>query len=101
MIEKIIEENYYSTASESERDKMRKFILSVLKTNILTVEFKKKDGTLRTMNCTLAEDKVGAYEKKTDKVKTVNIETCPVFDTDINEWRSFRYDTLVSFKFDI
>ena len=101
MIEKIIEENYYTTASESERDEMRKFILSVLKTNILTVEFKKKDGTLRTMNCTLAEDKVGTYEKKTDKVKTSNIETCPVFDTDISEWRSFRYDSLVSFKFDI
>ena len=101
MIEKIIEENYYSTASESERDEMRNFILSVLKTNVLTVEFKKKDGTLRTMNCTLAEDKVGTYEKKTDKVKTVSIETCPVYDTDLNEWRSFRYDSLTSFKFDI
>ena len=53
------------------------------------------------MNCTLAEDKVGTYEKKTDKVKTSNIETCPVFDTDKSEWRSFRYDSLVSFKFNI
>jgi hypothetical protein len=53
------------------------------------------------MNCTLQEGKTLDYEKKTDRVKTVSEETCPVFDIDKKEWRSFRYDSVTEIRFNI
>ena len=64
------------------------------------VTFTKKDGTVREMNCTLKPDLVIDYEKKTDKTKNVSEETCPVFDIDKQEWRSFRYDSITSITFE-
>ena len=64
--------------------------------NECVIEFKKKDGTVRTMRCTLKPDMVVSYEKKSDKIRSVSEEVCPVFDLEKNEWRSFRYDTVTS-----
>jgi hypothetical protein len=64
---------------------------------VSTVEFIKLDGTVRTMNCTLnmsliPEDAwpIGADTESLDTVLTV----MRVFDTDIEEWRSFRIDNV-------
>ena len=70
-----------------------------LKNGIVIVRFKKKDGTERNMKCTLKESFVPNYEKKSDRVKAVNEEVCSVFDLDKSEWRSFRYDSVISVRF--
>lgn len=77
--------------TETEWENTRVWLLDMLRSNAVTVEFTKKDGTLRMMNCTLMESvvpKVDGTHKKTDAVVTV-------FDTDLKEWRSF---TLTSLK---
>lgn len=79
----------------------REWLQSHLKFGPVTVTFRKKDGSERTMKCTLNEDMVGVYEKKTDRVKQQSDETCPVFDLDKNEWRSFRYDSVLVVTFDL
>jgi len=56
------------------------------------VTFIKKDGTERVMKCTLKEDVVPVYEKKTER--QVNEDVCFVWDLDKKEWRSFRFDSI-------
>lgn len=65
-----------------------------LSRGIVRIVFEKKDGSLREMNATLSQTIVPAYEKKTDKVKAKNDDVLSVFDTDLNEWRSFRIESL-------
>jgi hypothetical protein len=61
----------------------------------VTVVFTKKDGTERTMNCTLAESLIPASMKpSSDKTYTPNQEVQAVFDLDAQGWRSFRWDSL-------
>ena len=89
-----MEARLYKDWSEDERDVFRKWLISHLKYGPVTVYFTKKDGTERKMDCTLKDEDIVQYEKKTERVKTLNEETCPVFDLEKNEWRSFRYDTI-------
>lgn len=64
----------------------------------VTVVFTKKDGSERVLKCTLSESQIpadkhpktnegGAVAKKSDEAQAV-------FDTEIGEWRSFRWDSI-------
>jgi hypothetical protein len=67
--------------------------------NTATVEFRKADGSVRTMRCSLrAEDRPAPTERRTDRVRPENTETLSVVDLDIGEWRSFRIDSLLSVR---
>ena len=76
-------------------------------TKNLCVTFIKKDGTEREMFCTLAEANIPA--EKQPKSQTSNSTTAGqgndgairVFDTGIQEWRSFRWDSIKEVRFDI
>ena len=96
-----MEARLYKGWSEDEKEVFRKWLISHLKYGPVTVHFTKKDGTERKMDCTLKEENIVQYEKKTERVKTLNEETCPVFDLEKNEWRSFRYDALTKVEFTI
>ena len=66
----------------------------------LRVVFRKKDGTERTMHCTLNQKRIPvekqpkSLEEKTDSTAVPN--AIRVFDLDKLEWRSFRWDSLIS-----
>lgn len=71
-----------------------------LAATICEVEFTKVDGTARKMRCTINEDYIKSYDttvKKTERVRQANHEVARVFDVEINEWRSFRWDSVTSF----
>lgn len=89
---------YETLENEKERSDFVQWLRSHLTLGPTTVVFKKKDGTERTMLCTLNPTMVKEYEKKTDREKKVNEDTCPVFDLDKQEWRSFRYDSVTEVK---
>jgi hypothetical protein len=60
---------------------------------ILRVTFEKADQTIRTINCVRQPPlESQQYVKKTTRTKTPNNEVCSVWDIDIDQWRSFRYD---------
>jgi hypothetical protein len=82
-------------------DEGRNWLISHLKFGPVDVTFTKKDGTLRTMKCTLKEELMLPYEKKTDKVKEVSLEVLPVYDLDKESWRSFRLDSITQVEFSI
>jgi hypothetical protein len=67
------------------------------------VEFKKADGSIRVMNCTLSDLHGAKYtqtpvvENATKELKTKkpNEDVCAVWDIDAGAWRSFRWDRLI------
>lgn len=92
---------WYETADEAERKEFRDWLRGVLRMHTVTIQFKKKDGTVRVMNCTLQEGKTLLYEKKTDRIKAVSEESCSVFDIEKQEWRSFRFDSVTQINFEL
>ncbi len=80
----------------------REWIKGLLKTtDEVKITFTKVDGTERVMLCTLKEDKVVPYEKKTDRVREENPDVLRVWDLEKNEWRGFRLDSIRSVEFDL
>lgn len=70
----------------------------------LCVVFTKKDGTERNMHCTLVESKIPSDKIPKHKEEATSQTTgsaARVFDTDLNEWRSFRWDSVTKVSFDL
>jgi hypothetical protein len=73
----------------------------------LCVVFTKKDGTERAMQCTLVESKIPAdkqpkaQEAESQTVRNFSDDALRVFDTEKQEWRSFRWDSLIRVEFDL
>lgn len=96
-----MEPKLYEQFDEEERKEFRDWLIGHLIYGPVTVTFKKKDGTERVMQCTLKSELTKDYEKKTDRKKAVSEETCPVFDIEKQEWRSFRFDSVTRVEFTI
>jgi hypothetical protein len=94
-------DGYYAQATPKEQKKFQKFLKGILKNETATLTFQKKDGTMRVMKCSLREDHMPSYEKKTERVRATNEETLSVVDLEKNEWRSFRYDSIRRIEFSI
>lgn len=71
-------------------------LLNQLSTGVTTVTFTKKDGSLRTMNCTRNLSVIPAEHQPKGETQIVTEETdnIRVFDVDANGWRSFNFSTL-------
>ena len=73
----------------------------------LCVVFTKKDGTERAMRCTLSESRIPSEKQPksqaSDSTTTGqgNDSAIRVFDTEKQEWRSFRWDTVKEVRFDL
>lgn len=69
-------------------------IKEILSKKTATVIFTKKDGSERTMNCTLVESHIPEDKKPKNVLTDNNKDVIRVFDTDLSEWRSFRVDSV-------
>ena len=68
-----------------------------LKSREVKIEFTKKDGTQRSMLCTLNEAVIPTEKLPKSKEETgdsISSETCRVFDVEKQDWRSFRWDSV-------
>lgn len=66
------------------------------------VTFTKKDGSQREMFCTLAGTRIPVEKQpKTETHSSDSGSALRVFDTQVNEWRSFRLDSIIKVKADI
>lgn len=76
----------------------QEYVLKHLRTDEqgVLVSFTKKDGSQRKMHCTLVEGKIP--QDKRPKTETAVSQTSGsavrVFDTEVNDWRSFRWDSV-------
>jgi WYL_2, Sm-like SH3 beta-barrel fold len=74
-------------------------LIDTLKSNVVQIKFLKVDGTERTMNCTLKEEYIKPFDKKTDRVKEPKDGLLSVWDIDNDGWRSFKVENLISYTF--
>lgn len=67
----------------------------------LRITFIKSDGTERVLRGTLAESKIPTERqpKGTNRISSQDAQR--VFDIDIGEWRSFRWDSVKSVEFSL
>lgn len=74
----------------------RKSVVSRLQKGVVGVTFTKKDGTERTMMCTLDADVIpnDFAPKDEDSKRAKNDEVLAVFDVEKEGWRSFRWDSV-------
>lgn len=75
----------------------RELLIENLKRNALYVDFRKVNGELRTMKCTLMRDILPPYEPS-ENPRPVNLDVIPVWDMEKESWRSFRVDTVIGFR---
>lgn len=100
----------YQEADEAGQAEIRAWVKGLLITSEITVDFVKADGTERSMRCTLDSNRIppvpagtifksstanpdGLSESRKPR-KAPDPHSVRVFDTEKNEWRSFRFDRL-------
>jgi len=91
--------------SETDLKIFKKWLKGHLAFGATTVTFTKKDGTERIMKCTTSPELVPAEPivegADAKKEKKVNEDVCPVYDLEVQSWRSFRWDSVKSVMFTI
>lgn len=91
-------ENIVKSSIEWEETE-KNWLKSILRDLDVTIEFVKKDGSLRKMICTLAESKIPAEHVPKNTGKAKSDEVLAVFDVENNGWRSFRWDSIKKIEF--
>ena len=67
----------------------------------LRITFTKSDGTERVMHATLAEGKIPTEKQPKNAGRHASQEAQPVFDVELGEWRSFRWDAVKFVEFNV
>ena len=71
----------------------REGLVDRLKQSVVNITFTKADGSERTMNCTLKLENIPEDQHPKSIVKSES-DQIRVFDTDIQEWRSFNFSSV-------
>ena len=89
----------FKFASEDEKDWLRQ----LLRSEVVTLTFTKKDGTERVMKCTLSENVIpfAVLDAIGDKNHKKSVEAQSVYDLEAEGWRSFRWDSLKKIEFSL
>ena len=82
--------------NEMELDELRKWLTGVLKEEVVTIKFTKKDGTDRVMKATL-HDRLVANTNGTGKKENAGVIS--VTDVELDKWRSIRLDSIKEISF--
>jgi hypothetical protein len=75
-------------------------LVDMLKRNILTIVFRKVDGEIREMRCTLnpelLQQALGTVDVDAfDESPTASVSNINVWDLDKDDWRSFRVANVI------
>lgn len=80
---------------------MREDLKNSLRAKVGTVTFTKQNGDERIMRCTLQESVLPAQTDLEESIqKKALTDSLAVWDLEKNAWRSFRYDSVISVKFE-
>lgn len=77
----------------------KEWLRGLLRSEIVTVIFVKKDGSERTMKCTLSENKIPTENLPKTTNRAQSDESIAVFDIEKTAWRSFRFDSVKKIEF--
>lgn len=83
--------NISTKFTEKDWDKFTVWLKGILKVDVATITFIKKDGTERIMKCTLAPSLLPITPiTESEKVRKINEDIMAVYDIELQNWRSFR-----------
>jgi hypothetical protein len=78
-----------------ELEQFQNWLLETLKSHELEITFRKTSGEIRVMRATLVPELLPVTEN-TEKPKRAQVTTaCSVFDVEAQDWRSFRWDSII------
>lgn len=92
-----------ATDEQYSEDEFKDIVLEMLYVGIQEVTFTKKDGTQRTLVCTLRPDllptKPEPVEGEEVKVRAKSsTDSICVFETDLQEWRAFNMSNVIAIR---
>lgn len=87
----------FNFTTKKEKDWLR----TLLKEDVVSITFIKKDGSERLMKCTLSESKIPSEFAPKGSEKAKSDEVLPVFDVESDGWRSFRWDSIKKIQFSL
>lgn len=73
----------------------REELVTKLREGVVSVTFRKVNGEVRVMRCTLKEDVLPPLKGSNHKRSP---EVLPVWDVEKEAWRSFRLDSIIEVK---
>lgn len=85
----------------SQSPEFHDWIIDILKMHVVNLHFTKKDGSLRIMNCTKDLTRIPVEMHPKDTGRKGSTESVPVFDIDLQQWRSFTTKNVVQVNFDV
>jgi hypothetical protein len=95
-----VSKNVTKDWNDNDWKRFDQWIKVLLSERNVKITFTKKDGTERTMNCTLSPDVIPLVESVQDKrEKNKDKDYIAVYDTDIKAWRSFIIKSVKEFEF--
>jgi len=77
----------------------KEWLRGLLRSEIVTVTFDKKDGSERIMKCTLSESQIPTENQPKSTNRAHSDESLAVFDLEKSAWRSFRFDSVKNIEF--
>jgi hypothetical protein len=90
------------TFSKDDIEAFETWLRDLLKTDIVTVTFTKKDGTTRVMRSTLRSDLIPSKPvSESKRIKSPTPGVIAVYDLECNDWRSFTVSSVSEVRFGI
>lgn len=80
------------------KDNEKQKLIEQLSSGVVSVAFTKKDGSKREMACTLDSSIIPEEFAPKGVERAKPVESLSVFDVEKSEWRSFRWDSVISFN---
>lgn len=91
-----------TTWTDNDWDKFSKWLKDMLKVDVATVTFTKKDGSERVMKCTLKPDQLPPTPvTEGKKERKANEDVLAVYDVEAQGWRSFTIKSVTKVNFTI
>jgi hypothetical protein len=96
-------DGWYAQASDDDRKLFREWLTNVIRNERVNIHFIKADGTGRWLHCSLHPDLIPAGKLQTEQTSTRkrSEDALSVWDIDKQDWRSFRFDSVIEFSFNL
>lgn len=88
------------TLSKEQIPVIKEKLVDILKHYECNIVFTNRNNELLQRTVTLREDIVPPYKSKTGRHKQPKVDVIPIWDTDLNEWRSFKIDNLIELEYE-
>jgi hypothetical protein len=95
--------SWYATASDADREVFKDWLRGVIRTERVNIRFTKADGTDRWLHCSLHPELIPAdkLQKEETSTRKQSTEALAVWDLEKQDWRSFRFDSVKEFSFNL